>query len=155
MLAIKGARDKHAGRSYTHGLGLQVVTHMSLTLHINLFIYVHVRITQRFERTLTCIANQSLQSNYVFSERCLCSEASIPHAMRCLPRIRPSPAGLPNPVHYIHTLPQCEGRPLSKAHTQKHARVFREQCSRISRAMSRQRPRKWRIHGRRLQAGLL
>ena len=107
-----------------------------------------MRITH-IEQTLTCIANQSLQSNYVFSERCL--------RPRCPMQCDASPASghQASPVH-IHTLPQlCEGRPLSKAHTQKHARAFREQCSRSSRAMSRQRPRMRRILWRRLQAGLL
>ena len=56
---------------------------------ISLYICAYTHYTY-IERTLTCIANQSLQSNYVFSERSqaslsLCSEASIPHAMRRLP----------------------------------------------------------------------
>ena len=142
MLAIKGARDKHAGRSYIHGLCLQVVTRMFLTLSINLSIYVHVRITHRFERTLTCIANQSLQSNYVFSERCLRPRSP----MQC--DASPASGHQASPIQCIifTRSRNCEGRPLSKAHTQKHARAFREQCSRISRAMSRQLPRKRRMH---------
>ena len=106
---------------------------------ISLYICAYAHYTY-IERTLTCIANQSLQSNYVFSERCL--RARSP--MQC--DASPASGHQASPVH-IHTLPQlCEGRPLSKAHTQKHARAFREQCSRISRAMSRQLPRKRRMH---------